>query len=253
MTDAIRFQGLGHTYRGAHWVFRHYDGAIQRGSIFALLGPNGCGKTTLLKILLGALAPTEGRVERAGRVAFVPQLFHLSFDFSVLDVVLMGRARHVGLFAQPSASDVVAALDVLGRFGLQDVATRPFTELSGGQRQLAIFARAMIAAADILVLDEPTSALDFKNQQVILDWIGRLAHEDDLTVVLTTHSPSHALAVSDQALLMLGESTFQCGAVERVLTEENLERLYGVPISRETLTPIFRKRERRRSDAGSIV
>ncbi len=178
----IRFDNLGHAYHPAQWVFQGYQAEVEQGSTFALLGPNGCGKTTLLKILLGALTPTSGSIEVHGRTAFVPQLFQVTFDYSVLDMVLMGRAKQVGLFSQPSTEDEKASLAALSRFGIADLAGRPFHELSGGQRQLVIFARALVSEAEILILDEPTSALDLKNQDVILEWITRLAREEGLTV-----------------------------------------------------------------------
>ncbi len=251
MTEiALSFDGLGHAYVPNRWIFRNYTATIPKGRAFALLGPNGRGKTTLLKILLGVLTPSAGRAEVHGRVAFVPQLFQVSFDYSVLDMVLMGRAKHVGLFSQPSAADEQASLAALERFKLADLAHRPFHELSGGQRQMVIFARALVAEAEILILDEPTSALDLKNQALILDWIGRLTHEDGLTVVFTTHHPHHALAVADSALLMLGEEDYACGPAKEVLTEDNLHALYGVPMKRlsfdhdghalETFAPVFR-------------
>jgi iron complex transport system ATP-binding protein len=246
---AFSFEGLGHAYLPQRWVFRNYSAALNKGQVFALLGPNGRGKTTLLKILLGVLKPSEGRVTVNGRVAFVPQLFQVSFDYSALDMVLMGRARKVGLFAQPSPADEEAALAALDRFGMAQLAQRPFHEMSGGQRQLVIFARALVAQADILILDEPTSALDLKNQGVVLEWIDRLARREGLTVLFTTHHPHHAHAVADQAMLMFGQSDFACGSLPEVLTEANLRRLYDVPMcrvgfefegqSRETLVPVY--------------
>ncbi len=250
MTDlAVSFKDLGHAYHPSSWVFRRYGAEAERGSIFVLLGPNGCGKTTLLKIILGALKPTEGSVETRGRAAFVPQLFQVSFDFTVLDMVLMGRARQVGLFSQPSAKDEKASLVALDRFGIADLASRPFLELSGGQRQLVIFARALVSEADILILDEPTSALDLKNQELVLDWITRLSHRDGLTILFTTHHPHHALAVADRVLLMLDESRYACGGSSEVLNEDNLRALYGVDmkllsfehmgVMHETLVPVL--------------
>jgi iron complex transport system ATP-binding protein len=246
---AVRFEDLGHAYHPARWVFQNYSAEIQRGSIFALLGPNGCGKTTLLKVLLGALKPTAGKIAITGRTAFVPQLFQVTFDYSVLDMVLMGRARQVGLFSQPSALDEEAALAALDRFGIADFARHPFHELSGGERQLVIFARALVSEAEILILDEPTSALDLKNQIVVLDWITRLSHQDGLTVLFTTHHPHHALAVADNALLMLAGTRYARGPASEVLSEENLHSLYGVDIkllsyqhngqARETLVPVL--------------
>jgi len=255
---AVEFHDLGHAYKPGHWVFQSYNAEVARGSIFALLGPNGCGKTTLLKAHLGALKPTAGKVVMDGRSAFVPQLFQVTFDYSVLDMVLMGRARQVGLFSQPSVEDEEAAMASLERFGIAHFARHPFHELSGGERQLVIFARALVSEAEILILDEPTSALDLKNQIVVLDWITRLSHRDGLTVLFTTHHPHHALAVADNALLMLGGSKYASGPASDVLSEENLHALYGVDLKllpfehkgqlHETLVPVLPYASRARKE-----
>ena len=250
MTEvAVSISNLGHAYVPESWVFQHYSASILKGSVFAILGPNGRGKTTLLKLLLRSLKASEGNLAVNGRFAFVPQLFQVSFDYSALDMVLMGRAKRIGIFSQPSAKDEAAALAALDRFGMVELAHHPFHQFSGGQRQMVILARALVADADILILDEPTSALDLKNQALVLNWISRLTREDGLTVIFTTHHPHHALAVADDALLMMGEHDFVCGAASDVLTEENLEALYGVPLKRlsydlngrtiETLAPVF--------------
>jgi iron complex transport system ATP-binding protein len=246
---AIRFDSLGHAYVPGHWIFQNCSASVERGSTFALLGPNGSGKTTLLKILLGALKPTAGTTAVDGLTAFVPQLFQVTFDYSVLDMVLMGRVRKVGMFSLPSAQDEEAALAALERFGMAHFASHPFHELSGGERQLVIFARALVSEAEILILDEPTSALDLKNQIVVLDWLIRLSHQDGLTILFTTHHPHHALSVADNTMLMLGDGNFACGPAEDVLTEENLLALYGVNIKRmafehgghqhQTLVPVL--------------
>lgn len=249
MTDAIRFENLGHAYVPGAWIFRRYAAAIPKGSICAVLGPNGRGKTTLLKALLGLQRPTEGRVSLTGGRAFVPQLFSVTFSYSVLQMVLMGRAGKIGLFSQPSRADERMAMRALERFELAELAHRPFDALSGGQRQLVIVARALVAEADILVLDEPTSALDLKNQALMLAWMRRLSAEDGLTVLFTTHHPHHALAVADNVLLMQETERYVFGPAGDVLTETALERLYGVPIRRiayryagremETLIPVL--------------
>ena len=225
---AVRFDNLGHAYDPARWIFQNYRADVSRGSIFALLGPNGCGKTTLLKILLGALKPSEGTISIIGRSAFVPQLFQVTFDYSALDMVLMGRARHIGLLSQPSSKDEDAARAALDRFGMSEFADHPFHELSGGEKQLVIFARALVSEPEMLILDEPTSALDLKNQSLVLEWIARLSHQDGLTIIFTTHHPNHALAVADEVLLMLGTREFAHGPAGQVLSEENLRLLYGV-------------------------
>ena len=130
MTElALSFEKLGFAYRPGQWVLRGYSGAVERGKIFAILGPNGSGKTTLLKLLIGALAPGEGTIHTLGRIAFVPQLFQVSFPYTVLDMVLMGRARRVGFFSTPSTEDEKAALQALKRLELADLAERSFDEL----------------------------------------------------------------------------------------------------------------------------
>lgn len=246
---ALAFHDLGFAYRPGEWVLRRCTGTVQPGRVLAILGPNGRGKSTLLKLLLGVLRPQEGRVALQGRAAFVPQLFDTAFGYSALDMVLMGRARHVGLFSQPSARDEAAALAALGRFGIADLAGRAFHDLSGGQRQMVVLARALVAEASVLLLDEPTSALDLHNQALVLQWAGRLARQDGLTVVFTTHHPHHALAVANDALLMLGPEQFVHGPASAVLTEANLRALYGIEMRRvqfqhggatvETLVPVL--------------
>ena len=251
-SPAVTIDNLGHAYIPGNWVFRNYSAKVDDGEIFSILGPNGRGKTTILKSLLHLIRPSEGCVNIEGRAAFVPQLFQLNFDYTVLDVVMMGRARSIGLFAQPSKKDRIAALDALERVGMADFAERSFQELSGGQRQIVVFARAIVAEAKVLILDEPTSALDLKNQGLILDWMLRLSHDDGLTIIFTTHHPQHALAVSDKTLLMFDENKYVCGPAKHVLSEENLHRLYGVEMKRipfkhagkthETLVPIYEQK-----------
>ncbi|MDD2337667.1 MAG: ABC transporter ATP-binding protein [Geobacteraceae bacterium] len=233
MTDtAFMFDNLGFGYRSGQWVLRGYRGKVKRGEVFAILGPNGRGKTTLLKLLIGALNPQEGTLRKETQLAFVPQLFQCSFPYTVFDMVLMGRANRVRWFSTPGAKDEQSTLNALERLDLLDLAERPFDELSGGQRQLVIFARALASGADTLILDEPTAALDMKNQGVILRWIRQLSREDGLTVIFTTHNPQHAHLVADTSMLMLGEHDFLCGSTDEVMTEEALHALYGVEMKR---------------------
>jgi iron complex transport system ATP-binding protein len=240
---AVRIDGAGFAYRPGRWIFRRCSAAIERGRIVAVLGTNGRGKTTLLKILVGALRATEGKIETKGRVAFVPQLFGTSFDYNVIDIVLMGRAKNIGLFAQPSEEDRTLAMAALNMLGLESYASRPIHELSGGQRQLALIARAIVGNAEILIFDEPTSALDFKNQALVLQTIHRLAKQEGLTIVFSTHQPNHALAIADDALMLMAESEHIFGSVPDVVSEDQISRLYDLPMRRVELpgsdAPIF--------------
>ncbi len=222
---------LGYRYGPAgDWIFRDLDLAVPRGAVCASLGPNGRGKTTLLKALLGVLTPREGRLRVAGSVGYVPQSLQAPFPYRSLDMVVMGRARHIGLFASPQREDYAIALDALTRLGAAQHAERPVTELSGGERQLVMIARAVASQADLLILDEPASALDYYNQQAVLRALAELARRDGKTVVFTTHNPQHALAVADHALALHRGGGYEMGPVDAVLSEHRLSELYGLTI-----------------------
>jgi iron complex transport system ATP-binding protein len=220
------------------------DVALANGEVLALLGPNGSGKTTLLKTLLGLIAPRAGEVrvgeralttyslrERARLVAYVPQAHVATFAFTVEAVVLMGRTAHGNLFSRPSATDRAAATRVLERFGIAALAARPYTMISGGERQLVLLARALAQEPQFVVLDEPTASLDFGNQGKVMREIRALAAAGH-GVLFTTHDPNHALRAADRAFLLRAGECIADGAVGTVLTRERLEALYGSPVER---------------------
>lgn len=198
----------------------------------AILGPNGRGKSTLLEVLMGLRVAQEGTIQVAGERSFVPQHSTPGFGYRAVDVVLMGRTRKLGLFAVPSASDERLAMECLERVGIAHAAGRPIDQLSGGERQLALIARALVSEPEVLLLDEPASALDLRNQARILNMLRSLATSNGLTVVFSTHHPQHAEAVADCVLLMLDELRYRYGPAREVLTEDNLEVLYGLRIRR---------------------
>lgn len=215
---------------------------VREGEALALLGPNGGGKTTLLKTLLGLLPPRAGSValdakplssfsarERARIIAYVPQVHVGTFAFSVETVVLMGRTAHGSLFSRPSAHDIAVAAKMLERLGISHLAERSYTEISGGERQLALLARALAQEPRFIVLDEPTASLDFGNQGKVLNEIEALA-KSGLGVLFTTHDPNHALRAAKRAVLLRDGAIVAEGETGRVLTRQNLEALYGAPV-----------------------
>lgn len=212
------------------WVFRDHSFKVEQAEIVAILGPNGHGKTTLLKTITGLIQPEEGMILVDGQIGYVPQNAQTAFPYSVLDMVVMGRARHVGLFSVPGKQDYDIAHKMIARLGLQAFEDRPFDRLSGGERQLVLVARALASECDVLVLDEPASALDFQNQDIILRTLRDVAKNQGLTVLLTTHYPQHAIHLADKVLLMHSAEQFQFGATSDVMNDENLERLYNMPI-----------------------
>lgn len=231
-SPAVAIRDVSFAYPGVPPIVRDCTLDIARGRILSILGPNGSGKTTLLKLVAGALEPLTGAITVSGRVGYVPQFLQISFAYSVLDVVIMGRARQIGMFATPSAADERAALAALDRVGMLSFAARAFDELSGGERQLVVFARVLAAEAEILVLDEPTAALDLRHQQVVLQWMQRLARDDGLTIVFSTHQPQHADVIADDVALISGPGRIVAGTATDVLQLSSLETLFGVGLRR---------------------
>ena len=227
-------------------VGRGLDVALAQGEVLALLGPNGGGKTTLLKTLLGILPPRAGEVaiggrtlaaipmrERARLIAYVPQMHVPTFAFTVESVVLMGRTALAGLLGAPSAHDRAVAAATLMRLGIAHLAARPYTMISGGERQLVLLARALAQEPQFVVLDEPTASLDFGNQGKVMREIRALAAAGH-GVVFTTHDPNHALRAADRAYLLRAGERIAEGSVADVLTRAQLEALYQAPV--EVLT-----------------
>lgn len=217
--------------------------SVSAGEVVCLLGPNGCGKTTLFKTLLGLLPPLRGRLELDGstyasysraafarRVGYVPQAQAPTFAFRVIDIVMMGRASQINLFRTPSTDDLAAANAALETLGISHLAHRLFSEISGGERQMALIARALAQGPQLLVMDEPTSALDFGNEVRVLETIQSLS-SSGLAIVLSTHNPSHALACADRVALMKAGSIIAIGAPDETVTPRSLHDLYGVDVS----------------------
>ncbi|HVX46439.1 MAG TPA: ABC transporter ATP-binding protein [Mycobacteriales bacterium] len=202
---------------------------VPPGAVVAVLGPNGRGKTTLLRCAAGLLRPQRGTVRRQGPVGYVPQARPGTFGYRVIEMVLMGRARHVPVYGTPGPADREAAHAALARVGLSALSGHPYLQLSGGEQQLVLLARALASGADTLVLDEPVSALDPRNQGRILRLL-RLLAGSGIGILLTTHQPDHALLIADRATLMIGPGDVRTGDAAAMLTDTLLGSLYGIPM-----------------------
>lgn len=231
----------------SHRVGDGLDASLGEGEVVALLGPNGSGKSTLMRTLLGLQAPLGGEVRldgrelslwdaaaRARRLAYVPQAADAYFDFSLRELVEMGRTAHRGVFSSPSPKDRAVALAALDRLGISHLAERPVNGVSGGERQLALVARALATEAAFLVMDEPTANLDFGNQARVLDEIARLKAAG-MGILVSTHHPEHAFRVADRALLLAKGALIAAGPVDSTLTAANLTALYGRPLEVATV------------------
>lgn len=213
----------------ALWIFRDVTVAARAGEVLAVLGPNARGKTTMLKCLAGLLRPVTGSVQTDATVGYVPQSHSVVFSFSVIDIVLMGRARKVKIYSSPRADDRAAARAALERVGALHLAERDYTGLSGGERQLVLIARALVSECRVIVLDEPASALDLRNQAGVLRVLRSLADEG-MAVVMTTHHPDHALHIAERSVLMVSGEERHIGPTRELLTGDLLSEMYGVPI-----------------------
>ena len=245
MAPLLSVQGAAFGYDSQD-VFRGLSLDVDRGEIYCIVGPNGCGKTTLLDCILGLLRPRAGQIMLGGRslermrasevarqVAYVPQYHEKAFPYTVLQVVLMGRVAHTSLFGSPSARDHEVALDALDTVGLVHLQERPYTRLSGGEVQLLMIARALAQQAPLMVMDEPTAHLDFKHELVIMETVAQLVKEAGLSVIMATHVPNHAfyyenLGISTSVALMNNQGFAKVGSPTDVLTEENLKALYQI-------------------------
>ena len=215
---------------------------LDSGEVLCLLGANGSGKTTLFRTILGLQRPAAGRIlidgcdcagwsrrKMARTLAYVPQAHTPPFPFSVLDVALTARTPHLSMFAAPSRGDTAIAAEALEAVGVGHLANKRYTEISGGERQLVLIARALAQEAQCLVMDEPTSNLDFGNQVRVLGRVRELAGRG-LAVLMTTHFPDHAFMCASRVAVLKEGKLLAAGSPEDALTQARLESAYGVPL-----------------------
>jgi iron complex transport system ATP-binding protein len=212
------------------WLWHSADFSVRAGEVLGVLGRNGSGKTTLLRTLLGLLKPDAGHVRAVPATGYVPQLTQLALPFAVRDVVAMGRVRHVRLFGGLAPADVRAVDRALDNIGIADLAERSFLELSGGERQLVLIARALASECEALLLDEPFASLDLDNQRRTLSLLASLACRNELGIVFASHHPDHVFAIADAVVVLTRGEVPVCGPVGQVLTAEMLSHTYGVPV-----------------------
>lgn len=212
---------------------------VEDGEFCCIMGANGCGKTTTIKTILNILKPMGGTVtldgedvlamsnaRRAQCFAYIPQSHTPPFPFTVADVVLLGRTPYIGQMAHIRDTDRVISFQAMQQLNIEHLAEATYTELSGGQQQLVLIARALAQQPKLLVMDEPTASLDFGNQQQVLSRIRHLT-ENGTSVLMITHDPGHAFFCADKVVLMEKGQVIATGAPTDMINERSLERLYG--------------------------
>lgn len=240
-----RLTDISYAYHEDRKVIADLSITLPEGRVTAILGPNGIGKTTFLHLALGWLKPLAGEVSLHGKplaaysrrelgrsVSLVPQSEHIAFEYSVLEYVLLGRSPYLKPLALPGPEDVAAAEAALDEVGIRELEGKPVNELSGGEAQMMLIARSLAQEPEVILMDEPTSHLDISNKVKVFNLIRRLSGRG-VSVLMTSHEPDEAFAVSDYAVLIGREGDIFAGGTEAVMTAENLHRVYGVEIRLE--------------------
>lgn len=241
MAVTISIRSASFSY-GQKVVWQDINLEVEKGETLCLLGPNGCGKTTLLNCIHGNLPLGSGNIQIDGRdikamtvtevakkVGYVFQEHNAPFPYNSLEVVRMGRAPHLGLFQTPSRQDTELARSIMAEMGIGHLAAQRYTNISGGERQLVLIARTLCQEPEIILFDEPTSHLDFKNQALVLQTMSKLAGKG-LTIIMTSHFPNHAWLLSSRVAMMSNNGFVAIGPAEAVMTEQNLSETYGAKV-----------------------
>lgn len=246
MTPAISVADLSHTY-GSNQVLFHTSFEVPQGSFFTIIGPNGSGKSTLMKILAGVLRTKTGEITISGKnikefsrkslsrsVAFVPQAVSEEFPFRVEELVLLGRAPHQGFLGMNQAGDTELARRAMEFTGVAHLSERRLDQISGGERQRVLIARAICQQTSLMLLDEPASALDLAHQVKLMDLLDRLRKETGMGIVMVSHDINLAAMYADTMLILSRGRVIRCGPPGDILDAETLENLFNCPFLVDT-------------------
>jgi iron complex transport system ATP-binding protein len=231
------------SYDGERMIFEEISLSIGKGECLCILGPNGTGKSTLIKCLVNLMPLNQGNIrlngadiahlsrpEIATQIAYVPQGHQVVFPFSVEEYVLMGRSPHLSVFRSPGDDDRRIAGEALDTVGIRHLAARPVSEISGGELQLVLIARALAQQPAVMILDEPTSHLDFGNQVRVLRLIERLV-DDGIAVVMSSHFPDHSFIIPQRVAIMKDRRFIAVGDADDVVTPDFLRQAYGIDVT----------------------
>lgn len=242
MGNIIEVKDASFAYHGKDYIWQNVNLTVEQGDSVCILGANGCGKTTLFNCIAGNFKLAKGRIDIDGKpiesysvtelaktIGIVYQEHSVAFPYTSLEVVRMGRTPYLGMFQTPGQEDTDMAYGIMEDMGIAHLAEKPYSRISGGQRQLVLIARTLCQNPKAILFDEPTSHLDFKNQALVMKTLRRLS-ERGMTIIMTSHSPAHAWQVSNKTVLMGKGGIIAQGSPRAVMTGENLEKTYDVKV-----------------------
>ena len=218
-----------------HPVFKDISFSLNQGEVCAILGKNGSGKTTLIKCITGIYKPQQGSINTTPMVGYVPQKVNFVFEMTVLDAIVMGRYQYFGAFSTPKKQDYEIARVCAEKLGITDILDKIFSQISGGQQQMTLIARALAVGSQCIVFDEPCASLDYGNQNHILSIINALK-ETNTTAVFSTHDPNHVIHIADKVLIMRGSGDYLFGTAEEMITDQVISDLYGMTLKKIVVT-----------------
>ena len=242
MNSILDVKNIGFKYTGKEFLFRNLSFSLCPGEVLSIIGPNGVGKSTLLNCLTNVLNPVEGEIIISGNnvkdiktadfaklVGYMRQSTDIVYDYSVIDIVLMGRSPYISAVRQPSKKDYELAKNALESMGVAEYSDRSFLELSGGEKQKVLISRIVAQSPSVIVMDEPTSALDYGNQMRTLELIKKL-QSDGFAIIMTTHNPDHALNIGGKVAALGKNQKLIFGNSDDILNTETLSEIYGEKI-----------------------
>lgn len=216
---------------------------LDEGHILSVLGPNGIGKTTLLKCMIGLMPWSRGRSLLMGNdirnmsskviwntISYIPQSHGFSFSYTGLEMVMLGRSSHLGMFQQPGKKEIELAEQMMERVGITRLADKDCNHMSGGELQMVLIAKALINEPKLIILDEPETGLDFHNQILVLNMVEKLAHEENISAIMNTHYPTNAMSIADEAFMMNHSGERFYGKTGDILNEQNISRSFDVNV-----------------------
>lgn len=217
-----------------HAVFKDLSFSLDQGDICAILGKNGSGKTTLIKCITGLYKIQQGKIESFPMIGYVPQKVNFLYEMTVLDAIVMGRYQYFGAFSLPQKQDYEMARIYAHKLGITDILDKWFSQISGGQQQMVLIARALAVGSQCIVFDEPCASLDYGNQNHILSIVKALK-ETKTTAVFSTHDPNHVIHIADKVLIMRGMGDYLFGETAEIITDAVISDLYGMQLKKITV------------------